>query len=573
MFKKPQSTHVLGLDVDAFFLKGVAVSQVRGKVKLDQTFEFFIESQPQETENVKPLYMPEQDLLLETLTENNLVVTAADTQDVLIRPLELKLKKDKDIDATLAFQVEPILPYPVENAIIDKILFSKDKEGSKLTIFCIRKDHLSQHIDNYEKLKIKPEVISAAPQALVLFSNRFVSNKNEAPFFAVHLGIEHSFAVLIDQQKLIAAQVIPSGLNQLIETLVKEKGLDKPTAFQELFKESYFSAKTEDASSIKNTLDGFRMSMMRTLYSLAKQFKGREVNDIILTGPGATLDMLPEILCSQLNKTILLLKEDPEFGATKKQLLNYALPIGEALSALPGCTNQINFRLQEFLYPEPWKRIKKPITLYFLLCLGIAISLFLFGKAYTSYQEGKLRQQYLHLLNMMNKPYTTFEKELAGKTYSGNPNSETLNVADLSLDQIKNRLGILQKELKATPQTFPLQPNIPLVSDVLAWISSHPNFIGKKQDDTKDISGSMQIKSFNYTIVKRPDPTKKQERYQVKVEMEFSSPTPKMAREFHDALIAPNDMVDSKGEIKWNSNRDLYRTSFFLKDKTAYPNL
>lgn len=105
------------------------------------------------------------------------------------------------------------------------------------------------------------------------------------------------------------------------------------------------------------------------------------------------------------------------------------------------------------------------------------------------------------------------------------------------------------------------------MSDVLAWLGTHPNFVTA----TKDKGSSLQIESFNYTLIKRPEPSKKQEKYQVKVELEFSSPTPKMAREFHDALISPNDFVDPKGEIKWNSNKDRYRTSFFLKDKTVYP--
>ena len=71
-------------------------------------------------------------------------------------------------------------------------------------------------------------------------------------------------------------------------------------------------------------------------------------------------------------------------------------------------------------------------------------------------------------------------------------------------------------------------------------------------------------------MVKRPDQSKKKEKYRVKVDLEFSSPTPKQAREFHDALVAPNDFVDPKDEIKWSSNRGSYRTSFFLKDKTKY---
>ena len=104
---------------------------------------------------------------------------------------------------------------------------------------------------------------------------------------------------------------------------------------------------------------------------------------------------------------------------------------------------------------------------------------------------------------------------------------------------------------------------------VLAWLSQHPTVVSIDEHGNKQTK--LQIDNFDYTMLKRPQSGKKQEKYQVKVELEFTSPTPKWAREFHDALIAPNDWIDPKGEIKWNSNRGKYKTSFFLKDKTAYP--
>ncbi len=81
----------------------------------------------------------------------------------------------------------------------------------------------------------------------------------------------------------------------------------------------------------------------------------------------------------------------------------------------------------------------------------------------------------------------------------------------------------------------------------------------------------IQIESFNYSVTKRPDITKKLEKYQVKVEVEFNAMNATAAREFHDALLAPNPFIDPKGDVKWTSNKNLYKATFFLKDRTAYP--
>lgn len=567
MFDKPRASHVLGLDLDDFSFKGAAVSISRNKIKIDSLFDYLID--PSEVNHVKPLYTDEQKAHLTALAGSCLVVTAAATEDVLVRPLEMHLTKDKDIDAALAFQVEPILPYPPENALVDKILLSKDKEGSKLSVVAIRKDHLTRHLELWRNLDIESEIVSAAPQALALFSNTFY--KTEEPIYVLQLGISNSFCCLLDNGKLIAAQTVPGGIKNLLEIYAQENNIDLPAAYAQLVQQQQPYSLGENT---KTAVEALRLNITRTTYALAKQFKNKEIKQILITGPGALLAGLHETLCASLNKTLLTSGTDTTTDISQHDQLLYALPIGEALSALPN-QDQINFRQQEFTYPEPWKRLKQPILQYFFLFLGVAAALTIFGKAYVLHQEGETKRQYLELLNAMNKPYNEFEKEFTTKFPSSRnlAEGEVIPPGDLTTDEIKSRLSTLEKEIQSTPQIFPLQPNTPLVSDVLAWITSHPIVVNKGSGEEGDNKvGGLQIESFNYTMVKRPEPTKKQEKYQVKVELEFSTPTPKLAREFHDALIAPNDIVDPKGEIKWGSNRDLYRTSFYLKDKTMYPN-
>src|SRR5262245_53195928 len=141
MFDKPQSTHSLGLDIDGPLARGAVLIYTRGKPKLDSLFEFPVESSNlSQMENVKPLYTETQKDQLALLANKHLVVTAIPTHEVLVRSLELKIKKEKDINAVLPFQSEPLLPYPVENAILDKIILSKNKEDYKLSVIAVRKD-------------------------------------------------------------------------------------------------------------------------------------------------------------------------------------------------------------------------------------------------------------------------------------------------------------------------------------------------------------------------------------------------------------------------------------------------
>lgn len=568
MSERAYSPQTLGLDIDGKMLKGVAMTSIKGRPHVDEVFEFpyeYSEDSSAEGEHVKPLYIEAQKQRLATLLQKHLVVTALTTQDVLVRPLELKISKKKDIDAVLTFQAEPLLPYPIEDAVLDKTILHRSKEGCRLTIQAVKKEHLTEHLDAWKTLDIEPELISTAPQALTALANQFCAEEN--PFYAVFVGLSKSFCILIEQGKLIAAQVITGGVEDLAAALSEGLGLDSEKARLKLA-DPEFNIFQLEHPAVKSALENLRIHIARTVYALAKQIRGKEANTLLLTGPGAVISGFVDFVSRSLQKTALKLQENVISGISPTDLHQYALPLGAALNALPTEKFQVNFRQNEFAYPNPWKRLKRPMAIYILLCCVLAAVLVLFGQVYNRYKEDEIRYQYLDLLNVMNKPYGQFEKEFKAKT---SPDQETGEIKELSLlnaDEIKNRLTYLEKEIQATPQTYPLLPNIPLVSDVLAWLSTHPSFVGKQENDL--LAPGLQIESFSYMLVKRPEPTKKQEKYQVKVELEFSSPTPKIAREFHDALIAPNEIVDAKGEIKWNSNKDRYRTSFYLKDKTIY---
>lgn len=525
MIEKPDSIQVLGLEKSAKVLRGAKLSWLNKHPKLDCVFE-------EPLENVKPLYIENTPSSL-NLDNQVLTVTALKSTETLVRQLEVKLKKEKDIEAVLSFQAEPILPFPPENAVLDRINLRKTTDGTQLTLLAARNNHLQNHLEEWKEFHVEPEVISCEQKALISFANVFI--KDSEAYYIVHIDEDHFTCVLSRENKLIAAQT--GGSTSLIQNA---------------------------------DITSFRLELMRVLYGLAKQSKGQEIKDILLTGKEAK--RFAGSLFTGFNQTIHEPTPTDTIPLESADLQKYAIALGNALSALPDSQDRINFRQKEFTYPNPWKRYIKPLAFYLAACAGLYVGLYAAGSAYLLHYEDSLKQEYVQLLATMNKPYDSFESEYLAKypqeDLSGE--GEIAPLITLSLEQLSNRLTFLQNDLQSTPNTFPLLPNVPKVSDVLAWLSTHQNVISKENDQTPSTS-LIQLETFSYTMVKRPDLTKKQEKYQVRVEIEFSTTTPKIAREFHDALIAPNEIVDPKGEVKWSSNRGKYKTSFVLKDKTNYP--
>lgn len=129
-----------------------------------------------------------------------------------------------------------------------------------------------------------------------------------------------------------------------------------------------------------------------------------------------------------------------------------------------------------------------------------------------------------------------------------------------SLQEIKEGLMTWEGTLKGKKNTFALVPNVPKVSDLLAYLSTHPALI---TEDGARKEGS-EIESIHYSLVKYPKIGDPSTPYVATVELQLSSSTPRVARDFHEALLKGDSIVNAKKEIKWQTHNQNYHTSFEL---------
>ena len=560
MIDKPKASLVLGLELDAFHLKGVLISYQRGHSKLLKTYNIKVEQDPNHPSNVKPLYIANQEMELSQDVKRSLVITALPTSETLVRNLEIQLTKESDIDEVLEFQSETILPFPIDSCILDRIVFEKRKENTLLSLIAAKKDHIKLHLEQFQSLHIEPEVISCTPAALAAFSGRF--SFSEKMHFILDLGMTETTCLAVENGKLLAAQSCRIGLQDLQTVYDQDLDTQKSPMHDALEIVDFSLVKSQTHPELYKKIQQWHLEITKITYALSKLTRTKEIEEILITGDGASWKNLPKLLVQNLSKKIITPILDENFILSETEMEKFACCIGLALTALPKAQDQINFRQKEFIFPNPWKRLKLPIAAFLALCILLTATLSLFSKVYIANKENILNTEYMDLLKLMQKPANELEK---GKAESAT-SEEAPNPISLSQEHIQARLHTLEKEVKDSPETFPLLPNVPRVSDVLAWLSSHPHIKGNLNEAPK-----IKLESFGYKIIKRPEQTKKRERYQAKVELEFTASTPTYAREFHDILIAPNDIIDPRSDINWNIERGKYRASFFLKDRTIYP--
>lgn len=560
MLERASATQVLGLERAGTHVRGVLLHYRRSNIECEKSY--ILDGRE---EGLQELQTTDVGRALLRETRHALVATAMEGGQTVVRQLDVKLKKEKDIDAVLNFQAEPLLPFSIEEGIVDRAVVEVGEEGTLLTVLAVRRDHLQAHLDEWSRLGIQPEVVGAVAQALMTYVKTFLKEEND-PLLVIDVGQQTTQCALVRKGKLLAAQAYRGGVEELLVAHRRDKELDEKeeVALTEVDCRAEVIAKMP---LLAKQVTQLQRDAVRTSFGLAKYAHIGDVVGVVVTGEGTLCPDLSDGLAKAIGKPLLPMQAPATFGLESKAFVRLAVPIGIALTALPKQMDQVNFRQGNMAYPHPWKRLRTPLALALLLSITLAGATYFFGDAYLGWKQDGLRSSYVELVADLKRDYEGVEKQLIATT--GSSEETSLSPLQLTPGAIERRLKLFEKEMSAAPDTIALFPHVPRVSDVLVWLGSHPQV---SLNNGASHGAQIYLDSFSYRMIKRPELNKPRERYQVQVELEFTSQSPRAARLFYDALIAPNEIIDPKGEVKWTAANGKYRVAFFLKDKTAYPN-
>ncbi len=270
-------------------------------------------------------------------------------------------------------------------------------------------------------------------------------------------------------------------------------------------------SQTENFGASSTSLESFEKDLERVCSYIRK--KCPSIQKLILTGESYDhLPFLAKVFSSHF--TLLESKE------------KYALPIGLCLDALKQDQKSLQLRTGPFIAARRATKRKARIKTYLIA----AACLFLFTCIGGQYCLKKKEKEAL--------------AEFSAIFPIAKERSLEDALADFELSLSKNKV----------PFSFSL--TVPRVSDTLAWLSSHPKLQSKED--------SIEISHIRYQLMKYPQLDSPSAPYEARVELEFSTSSPRIAREFHESLLKGDPFINTKKEIPWNAHQDKYRTSFYL---------
>ena len=206
-----------------------------------------------------------------------------------------------------------------------------------------------------------------------------------------------------------------------------------------------------------------------------------------------------------------------------EEWIPYATAIGLALDAAKADGQSRQFLSGSHRSKREVKKEKRSALTFFALCGLFCISIITLSHRY-------------------------FEKDTA--TF--------LHQLDLTKNTSLRQVAASLKKSAKKGEKAPLATlNIPAVHEVLTWLSNHPS-----------LQEEITINHLKYQITKCPRLGTQIRTFEGKVEIEFITELPRVARAFHESLESDTRFVDRRHNVQFSADHGLYKMSFYLKRRS-----
>jgi len=329
------------------------------------------------------------------------LILSAPSHRTMVHRLALPFQDRRRNQQVVKFEVEPLLPFPAEQAVVD--FYAPKQKGNDNTalVFAVPKEELKEQLALMQEAALDPESVIGEAMALFWVVRNLGMN---APGALLDLGHGKTTMIAWEGERLTLVRSIPIAgaptspvLGQPLEVGPLEDGNipERPRT----------SAEVQVA--INGTLELLADEVQRTLFSYESGAESRPVENIFLTGGGASLPGVERILSAELKRPVAILDVEKRRPSLLRDvppechnMLTVAL--GAAFWGTVREEERINFRQEEFVSVRKARKMKTRTTLLIsyaaiLTIMGIAAfstNLYLKEKRY-QYLRAEVRREFL----------------------------------------------------------------------------------------------------------------------------------------------------------------------------------
>jgi len=391
---------VVGLEIGLTEIKLVQIIKKINSIEIAQFLRYQISSDEDFSSIIKQI-------ISKYRTRGDLFVVGISSRKAIFRNLSLPFKNINKINKVMKYEVEPYLPYPLEEVIFtSQVNDDKEGENSDLFIGAVQKETINFYRQCLNAAGIDPQYIMLDCIALYNLYLHSTSADSKEIIALIDINEERTLLVVVQGEYLLFSRSI-------LNPLKLDFHHDDPAAVQGRdFAESQDKTKGSDDSfldddwdrllgSLKKPIDLLLGKIDFTLYAFSSQQVNASIFKIYLTGQITEHEKISEYFTKKLEIETSLFdpmqalgKVDGENVSFKQQASVWSVPLGLAMEVKKNKKNRFNLRQEEFVYQKKYSQFKG-MAFALLGLFGVAISLL----GVNIYYQTTIKQKKLDRIN------------------------------------------------------------------------------------------------------------------------------------------------------------------------------
>jgi Tfp pilus assembly PilM family ATPase len=339
---------------------------------------------------------------------------------VVFKELKLPFTSREKIGMVIGFEIEPLLPFSLRDAVVDFIVTREipEEKSSEIFVTAVQKEQIVQHLEMFEAIGIQPDVVTVDMISLYgLYRHIDAYKQLQGGTVLINLTSYSTSIAFIINGQLKTIRTLPKGFIALTKQIAQELNKTPQEILDHLLRFGLeTTANPEYSPIIEKAISEWWNSINFTLNSFAQLLNRQPMTKIIFLGNGSLIKGFIPFIGQKSGVTCELFSvegigEDPTCIIKN---INTITPINviSASASLPLPTT-IDYNLaqkEEFKAPNDSLQLKQLIVL-------VVLTIGLFATLITHYtlQTNKLKKE-IHLsefeaLSALTSTFKSLEDE------------------------------------------------------------------------------------------------------------------------------------------------------------------
>jgi len=292
---------VLAFEVNSNYVQASLIHYSRNKIVVENTMSITL----QDKNSISVINAIKK--IATSIGRYDEVVTSLTSSAVVFKELTLPFIGREKINMIIRFEVEPLLPFTLQEAVIDFIVTDENSEKSQSTVLvaAVKQIDLSGYVDLFEKAGIALSNVTLDVFALYdFYRHDMYLSQAHASIILIDFTFDVMRIIYIQKGILKSVRLVPHGLADLMEEVDEDASLSNNDYIQEfLHKDSALSPKI-----LEKLVLSFSKQIAMSISFFQKQIKNFiPPVKIACFGPGTTIEGFVQAAQQENQVTIELL--------------------------------------------------------------------------------------------------------------------------------------------------------------------------------------------------------------------------------------------------------------------------